>query len=174
MRATIMGLMVLGGLGIFASPSQAQIPTNLNDPFYQYYAWFLPRQAAMASQPRVNDQINAVAAARADVAISERQGLYEPTSPFALEQYDPSKPFQREAVRGRSRTTGLAATGMTSTNIRGLGDARYFGRTGGYHPTARFYVPGHSTIPPSRSRNVMGGFGMPRVPGGSITGAPIR
>lgn len=159
MRTAIMGIMVLGGLGMFATPSQAQIPANLNDPFYQYYAWFLPRQAAMASQPRVNDQINAVAAARADVAISERQGLYEPVSPFALDRYDPSKPFQREAVRGRT-----GATGLTSTNVRGLGDSRYFNRSGGYHPTARFYVPGRTAVPSGGRRGMPGGFGMPSIP----------
>lgn len=163
MRATIMGLMVLGGLGLFATPSRAQAFTNnINDPFFQYYAWFLPRQAAMAAQPRANDQINAVAAARADVAIAERQGLYDATSPFGLDQYDPSQPFRREAVRART-----SATGITSTSLaHGQADRRYFGRTGGYMPTARFYVPGSSKVPQSR-RNPGGMFGMPYVPRGN-------
>ncbi|MFO0958119.1 MAG: hypothetical protein U0800_11940 [Isosphaeraceae bacterium] len=167
MRTTIMGLLVLGGLGIFATPGQAQIAPNLNDPFYQYYAWFLPRQAAMASQPRVNDQINAVAAARADVAMSERQGLYDPVSPFALDKYDPSQPFRREAVRGRT-----SAGGFATTNTRGQGDTRYFNRSGGYHPTARYYVPGRSVVPPNRSRGMGGMGGVPGMGGMGGMGVP--
>jgi hypothetical protein len=165
MPRLILGLAVLGGLAAMSPESHAQLPNNLNDPFVQYYAWFLPRQAAIAAQPKVQDQINAVAAARAQVAAIDRSGLYNPTSPFSLDAGDPSQPFQRQGGRS-SRGSAM----YTSTNINGEGHSAYFNRTAAYHPYYR-PVRGQYIAPRTNVGGVARGMmGVPTPPsfGGGI------
>jgi len=151
MRRALFSLLVLGGFAALAPSSHAQFTNNLNDPFYQYYAWFLPRQAAMAAQPRVNDSINAIAAARSDVAQAERQ-LYNPVVPYG-DSGDPNQSFRREGARGRTPS----GVGLPSTNVGGRGDSRYFSRDP-YHPGARLTTQGRAPSVP-RGRGGMGGMG---------------
>lgn len=163
MRRTILMLAVFAGFSSFAGSSQAQIPPNLNDPFYQYYAWFLPRQAAMASQPKATDSINAIAAARSESAI-DRSGLYGGASPFGLDALDPSTPGSGRNRSAMSRPARTPST-LASTNTRGGGDSQHFGRVPGFHN----YRSGRSGAAPQISTR-RGGGGMPSMPGGGMGG----
>jgi len=63
------------------------------DPFQFYYGYYLPHAAAIAAQPTPLDTINQVTAARQFSALSERQGLYDPISPYGEEDLDPNRPY---------------------------------------------------------------------------------
>lgn len=156
MRRLLVGSAVLAAVATFATPGRAQVfPNNTvpgGDPFFLYYGFFLPRQAMLSLQPRPQDTVNALSAARQFSAQTERAGLYDPVSPFGADLYDPSRPFAGRAT-GRSRRP-LPMTGVTGTNINGMGPAAYYSRTNGYYPSLRV---GRSTnIGAGYSR---GGFG---------------
>lgn len=165
MRRLFLGLAIAWGISAFTLSSQAQTVLNPFDPFFFYYGVYLPRQAALAAQPRVNDTINAAAAQRQVYAQTERSGLYDPIQPFGLEELDPSQPFTPQGRGGARRlSSGMrSATGVTNVNINGVGPPTYYGRAGAYFPGLR---EGHgpnsnlysgSPIGRSRGRSGMGG-----------------
>ena len=102
------------------------------DPFSFYYGYYLPHQAAIAAQPTPLDTINQVTAARQFTALSERQGLYDPISPFGEEDLDPNRPYS--AKRGGDRASRAYLYPVMSSNIRGTGPALYYARTARYYP----------------------------------------
>src|SRR5690606_29500925 len=110
-------------------PAQFFGTGNTNDPFFQYYGFYLPRQAALAAQPRPQDSINALAAARQYSALTERASLYDPIQPFGT--YDPNLLF---GGRGGVQFGGMATHG---TNINGSGPSGYYNRTHTYFPGLR-------------------------------------
>jgi len=113
-----------------------------NDPFFLYYSYFLPRQAALAAQPKVSDTINPNVAARQSYASTNRANLYDPNGAYgAFDGYDPNETFGRTAGRGgaaggAARQT-LAYRGLPTTNIAGRGPALFYNRAGLYHPQLR-------------------------------------
>lgn len=128
MRRTLVGLAVLLALGSMAAPAKAQSMSS-GDPFFLYYGWFLPRQQALAMQPRPANSINAMATIRQESAIVDRANLYAtPESRFAR---DPGALFDNPTGR---RMGGMAAIGGT---IPGSGPARYYNRTSTYYPGLR-------------------------------------
>ena len=45
MRQTLLGLVVALGVSTVASEARAQVPfTSINDPFFAYYSFYLPRR----------------------------------------------------------------------------------------------------------------------------------
>lgn len=127
---------------------------NFNDPFFQYYGFYLPRQAALAAQPRAQDSINALAAARQYSALTERASLYDPIQPFGT--YDPDSLFGgRQGVQ-----RGMARHG---SNISGVGPGGYYNRTHTYFPGIRSGRGMGSSAPAYTPRRR--GVGVP-TPGG--------
>jgi hypothetical protein len=100
MRRLILGLSVgLGLLGItpcVRAQAQAFSP-GFSDPFFLYYGVYLPRQQYLASQPTTATQLNDVAIARQNYALSDRSGLRAPmASPFEMpESGGELLPYQR-------------------------------------------------------------------------------
>jgi len=134
MRASLIGLAAVLGLGMFASPSRAQT-TGFSDPFFLYYGFFLPRQAALAAQPQPEDNIRNLAVQRQFAIQNDRSGLYDPIGRLGVDELDPLRPFgQRSGSSPRART---APTGMPVSHVNGRGPAGYYNNHGSYYPTIR-------------------------------------
>ncbi len=134
MRTSLIGLAVVLGLGILAPTSRAQ-DTGFSDPFFLYYSFYLPRQAALAAQPQPDDQIRFNNSQRQIEVRSERAGLYEPLPAIGLDELDPMRPFGQRS--GSTRLARTSPSGLISTNLTGHGATGYFNRSGSYHPTLR-------------------------------------
>lgn len=142
-----------------------------NDPFFLYYSYFLPRQAALAAQPKVSDTINANVAARQSYAATNRANLYDPNGAYgSFDGYDPNETFNRAGGRGASggaRQT-LAYRGLPTTNIAGRGPALYYNRAALYHPQLRNgQYPNRNLAVPGRGISGIGGGAVPSPYAGS-------
>jgi hypothetical protein len=135
MRRHWLALAVaLGAICLAPSRGQAQfVGDGTGDPFFLYYGFYLPRQAALAASPRPENIINDMAAIRQQSALTERAGLYDPASPFGAGSFDPSQPFGDRRY-GRRTGAGIAAVG---TSINGSGPPMYYNRHAAYYPTLR-------------------------------------
>jgi hypothetical protein len=139
-------------------------PNGGVDPFSFYYGYYLPHQAAIAAQPTPLDTINQVTAARQFTALSERQGLYDPISPYGEEDLDPNRPSG--ARRGGDRASRAYLHPVATSNLRGTGPATYYARTARYFPQLR------AGKGPNRNLAVTkrGGMGMSGMGGGGAMG----
>jgi hypothetical protein len=149
------GAQVIGSTGF---------PNGGVDPFSFYYGYYLPHQAAIAAQATPLDTLNQITAQRQINALSERQGLYDPISPYGEEELDPNRPYS-----GRRGTERLAHPGLfpvTTSNVRGTGPALYYGRTARYYPQMRRGSGPNRNIGVTRRGGSMGGIGTPGGYGG--------
>lgn len=147
---------VIAMLGL-SSETQAQIVATPGmgvgsvgaDPFSGYYSWFLPRQAAMASQPTVNRQLNMYMADR----VSDQ--LSPPSSNLG------SMDFSNFGIGGanspdlntdapRNPRPRLSSTGPVVENGMGRGLTRFHGRAASYYPTMRNGTSANPGLPKSR------------------------
>lgn len=178
MHRPILALLLAAAV-VVAVPrsSHAQITSTYgygalgSDPFASYFGWYLPNQAYQASQPRVEDTINAITVMRQRSAIAARDNVFDTRSRFDIED---EAEFGRATSRGgvRNRPMSAMQTSPFGGNVRGTGPALYFTRTDRYFPTIR---PGHG---PNRniavhraSRGSMGGMGGSVGGGMSIPGS---
>lgn len=160
MRRTMIGLAVAMGFSLLAPSSQAQGLGNFNDPFTFYYGFYLPHQAAIAAQPTPMDTINAVTAARQFNAPTNRTGMFDPVSPYGMEDPDI---FGRGGSGGRGRGSALSTPELNS-NARGTGPAMYYNRTARYFPGVRAgRGPNRNISVGSPQRGI---YNTPSMPGG--------
>ncbi len=163
MRSILTGLAVVLGLGIFAAPSRAQ-NEGFSDPFFLYYGFYLPRQASLAAQPQPEDNIRFRSAERQVAAVTDRQGLYEPTGSIFETDLDPLSAFGKRS--GHSRLPRTTATGIVNSNLTGSGATGYYNRTGSYYPALRSGRSTRSAARGSRGAAVGGSGGrMPSIAG---------
>lgn len=145
-----------------------------SDPFAQYFGWYLPNQAYQASQPRVEDTINAITVVRQRQAIAARDNVFDTRSRFDIED---DTEFGRAVPRG-SRNRGMMTTQTSpfAQNVRGMGPSLYFTRTDRYFPMIRSGHGPNRNIAALRSARgsagamggaVGGGMG---IPGGGMPG----
>jgi hypothetical protein len=120
------GAQVIGASGF---------PNGGIDPFSFYYGYYLPHQAAIAAQTTPLDTLNQITAQRQINALAERQGLYDPISPYGEEDLDPNRPYS--ARRGGERLARPGLFPVQTSNVRGTGPAAYYARTARYFPTIR-------------------------------------
>lgn len=159
MRRSLLGLAAFLILGSMTAPARAQFVSN-GDPFFLYYSWFLPRQQALAMQPRPANTVNAMATIRQDATLTDRANLYAaPASRF--DGFDPNRLFDHPTGR---RMGGTAAIGGS---IDGNGPAQYYNRTSSYYPGLR---TGRGVNPSIAVGAAGAGGGRPPVP----TGAAAR
>jgi hypothetical protein len=164
MRRLFLGLAAVLGLSAAAPSARAQF--DFSDPMFLYYGWYLPRQAALAAQPRVEDTINAISANRQLNAMTNRSGLFEPSSLYDS-AFDPNNPFG--ARTGSRQAALMARTGVMTNHINGAGPARYYNRAAQYYPslvghTGRAVARRGSAAPMLRGRGrgiTTPGVGMP-------------
>jgi hypothetical protein len=155
MRRIMLGVAVLAGLASAPSSSRAQVQ-NFGDPFFQYYGFFLPRQQALLNQPGPEVGIAANQQMRAQMAVTDRAGLYDPVGEIGAAEMNSATPFAGRTM-GSSRIPRNARGGMgiPTSHINGSGPGSYYNRFAGYYPTMR---SGRSRG--SRGGAVMGGAPM--------------
>ena len=130
MRRSVLGLLAVLGVASVAPAARAQ---DFGDPFYLYYGFYLPRQNALAAQPRPEMTVNALSAARQQSALTERAGLYDPVNPFGNGAYDPNRPFADRSMATRRAPVPIA--GISNSNINGSGPPSYYNRTQNFFPS---------------------------------------
>jgi hypothetical protein len=170
MRRILLGLAVAFGLSAFAPAVHAQgFSAGFSDPFFLYYGFYLPRQAALAAQPSMPNQINDVAASRQNYAVADRAGLYDPApNQFGMEQSDPLSPFKPRAGAERLPHLPMSASSPRVETHLQNGQFRSAGR---YYPAMRpgsfanKNVVGGSHFSRAGSAGYSGGYGMPSAPG---------
>ncbi len=162
MRRALLGLVALAAVAAWAGESRAQNGT-FDDPFFAYYGFFLPRQAALAAQPRVQDTINQNFADNQVLARTNRAGLYDPNGGYGVfDNYDPNATFDSKAPRGAGFGARSKFRGMPTTNIAGRGPALYYNRAAQYYPSLRTGVGPNRNLAVT-GRGVRGGGGASRA-----------
>jgi hypothetical protein len=125
MRRLLLGLVI--ALGVSAIASEARAQTNLSDPFFAYYSFYLPRQQAQALQPGPEATINAVTAYRQQFAATGRNGMFDPngagSDPFGSGD---DSGFDTGKGRRRSSPSASGRFGVHGGNLKGLGPQGYF------------------------------------------------
>lgn len=159
MRRILLGLLAGLGLGVFADRAQAQLPvTNVNDPFFLYYGFFLPRQQAQALQSGPEATINALSAARQSYAATNRSDMFDPNA-SGFSRFDTDSDFMSG---GRGRGPGMSQpAARIGGNLNGKGVASgsvaRFNRTGSFHPTLRSGQSRNANVAVIRGRQGFGG-----------------
>lgn len=164
MRPSRFGLILALGLGLFVPTAKAQ-ESGFSDPFFLYYGFYLPRQAALAAQRQPEDSIRAYSAQRQYTAQTDAAGLYEPLAPIGSDELDPLRPF---GVRtGSTRMTRTSIAGLPAGNIGGRGVAGRHNSVGSYYPTLRTGPAGArrgprttSVVPQTQGMGMGMGMGM--------------
>lgn len=136
LRRIGLGIMALGLLSAASSTARAQ-DGGFSDPFFLYYGYFLPRQAALATQAHPEDLYRAQAAQRNYAAAVDRSGLMDPGAGIGYDELDPNRPFGlRSGSTNMVRTT---PTGLPSSVARTGHSAprQHFANHGSYYPTIR-------------------------------------
>jgi hypothetical protein len=156
-RMLTIGMIVTGALSIAAQEATAQ---NFNpgfgmgnvsaDPFSGYYSWFLPRQAAMAATPTVNNQLSQYTAERIDSMNESARSSNSVLSYANLGLNGNQSQFDDD--RPRNPRPRLSATGPMITNTNGRGLSGYHDRAGSYYPTMRQSTYRNPGLPASRGR----------------------
>jgi len=154
----MIGLAVAFGFSLLAPASQAQGIGNFNDPFTFYYGFYLPHQAAIAAQPTPMDTLNAVTAARQYNAPANRSGMFDPVSPYGMDEPD------LFGAGGRGLGQAMSTPSMNS-NARGTGPALYYNRTARYFPGMRQGRGPNRNISVGSGRRGMSGPSAPGMPG---------
>jgi hypothetical protein len=160
MRRSFVGLAVVLGFTAVVPTARAQFGPGFNDPLSLYYGFYLPRQAALAAQPTTQSMINDVTAQRQNYALADRQGLYDPVSPFGLDQTDPSNPFGRRGPAPLPRLPNPRQLANPRPASNGVAPVTHYGRADRYYPS---YRPGSGP-----NRNVVGAGRFARGGGGGM------
>jgi hypothetical protein len=165
LRRPLLALVVAVATCPFLPPPRAEaqgilgsgtvFPNGGVDPFSFYYGYYLPHQAAIAAQPTPLDTINQVTAARQFSALSERQGLYDPISPYGEDELDPNRPYS--AKRGGDKASRSYLHPVATSNIRGTGPGLYYARTARYYPQLRSGKGANRNLATTRRGSGFGG-----------------
>ena len=156
MRRILLGLLGLVGASGLASDARAQVPfTSINDPFFAYYSFYLPRQQAQALQSGPEATIATVTANRQAYAATNRNDMFDTMSPGIggdNGDFSPNSGIRRSGGQQASRIGG---------NLNGLGPTAYYGSANvrKYHPTIRSGISRNNNVSVTRARGFSGGAG---------------
>ena len=166
MRRIVGPLVILGFVSAWTSVGKAQT----SDPFFLYYSYFLPRAAAIAAQPSVNDTINANIAAQQSYAQTNRAGLSDPSGLYGSNERFGGPDSLESNGRGAPRRSNSPSRGLPTTNINGSGPAIYYNRSAQYYPSMRAgrSVNRNQSVPGRGVRG--GGYSVPAATSGMTTG----
>ncbi len=169
MRLPLLGSLIALGLSSLASEARAQVPfSNVNDPFFAYYSFYLPRQQAQANSPGPEATINALSANRQQYAATNRNDMFDPSATgrdlFGSDagEFNPnSGQIKRSLSAGASRIGG---------NLNGLGPQGYYNTRSlaRYYPNLRAGRGKNANVSVVRNRGFSGGG----IGGGGNLGLP--
>jgi hypothetical protein len=157
MRKSLSILMLMVAAQLLANSANAQGPgmpgfgigSVAADPFNGYYSWFLPRQAAMAAQPTLNNQLNMYTSERVQNQMDNRSGNLGGLDLSSLGLAG-SNGSDLNTDAPRNPRPRLSSTGPVVENSRGTGLMKYHARAGSYYPTMRTGTYRNNGLPPSR------------------------
>ncbi len=165
MRQTLLGLVVALGVSTVASEARAQVPfTNINDPFFAYYSFYLPRQQAQALAPGPEATINAITANRQQYAATNRTDMFDPNGHGLGGYGDSGGDFTPNAgLRKRTLSAGASRVGG---NLNGLGPQGRYNAASQYYPGLRNGRGRNANVAVVRARGyggggIGGGIGLP-------------
>jgi len=162
MRRLLLGLLAALGFSSWATEARAQVGV-LNDPFFAYYSFYLPRQQAQALQPGPEATLNAVTANRQHYAATNRNGMFDPNGSggdlfdFGTGEFSPNSGANR-----RSLSTVGGRYGVHGGNLNGLGPAGFYNsKLSPYYRDLRTGRGKNNNVAVLRGRagNFSGGFG---------------
>ncbi len=136
------------------------------DPFFLYYGWYLPQQAALANQPRIQDTIQQNVAQNQAYATTNRSSLYDPNGGYG--RFNPYAADGELGVAGgpgafRSSQMRSRAS-VPSSNMRGTSaPGSYYNRTSQYYPSMRVGSGPNRNLAVA-GRGVRRGASMPSMP----------
>ncbi len=161
MRLSILGLAAALATAVLIPTGRAHAQSVGVDPFQLYYGYYLPHQAAIAAQPTPMDTINQNIARNQFAAQADRQGLYDPVSPYGDDE-DTLAPYGSR--RNNNRRVGAQGFvhGPANAISRGNGPATYYNRTARYYPDLRTGRGPNRNLAALRGNR--GGGGMPAMP----------
>jgi hypothetical protein len=174
MRLSLLGLVIALGFSATSSEALAQVPFgNINDPFFAYYSFYLPRQQAQAMSPGPEATINAVTANRQQYAATNRNGMFDPNG--ARDTLDSSDEFSSAGgVRKRtmSAQSGRFVSGVHGGNLNGLGPQGFYGgsKIAPYFKDLKTGRGKNANVSVVRSRGFAGGAGGFGGMGGGLPG----
>lgn len=168
MRRALGILAAVVAVSAWTNSGRAQtVNSGFSDPFFLYFGYYLPQQAALANQPRIQDTLNANVAAQQAYAQTNRANLYDPNGGYGRfdphASVDPFDPNSR-AAQGARVAGGMALRSRSSVptaNTNGNGPPMYFNRTAQFYPSMRSgRGPNANVRVPGRGVRT-GGVGMP-------------
>ena len=160
MRRSLLGLVVLVTVTGMTSSARAQVPfTNINDPFFAYYSFYLPRQQAQALQPGPEATIATITANRQAYAATNRNDMFDTLAPgFDADSGD-------FVPRGGRQPGSMNRASRIGGNLNGNGPTPYFNNARKYHPTLRNGVTKNNNVSVVRRQGLSnggaGGVGLP-------------
>jgi len=161
MRRSLVLLIALGVTGL-ATECRAQVPfTNVNDPFFAYYSFYLPRQQAQAASPGPEATITAITANRQQYAATNRNELFDPTAQARDLFGSDSGDFAPNSGLGKRALSGRQQVSRHGGNLNGLGPQGYYNtrELTRYHPTLRAGRGRNANTSVVRGRGFSGGYG---------------
>jgi hypothetical protein len=173
MRFFLLGLVIALGFSATSSEALAQVPFgNINDPFFAYYSFYLPRQQAQAMAPGPEATINAVTANRQQYAATNRNGMFDPNG--ARDTLDSSDEFSSSGAMKRrlSAQSGRFVSGVHGGNLNGLGPQGFYGgsKIAPYYRELKTGRGKNANVSVVRSRGYSGGVGGMGGLGGGLPG----
>jgi hypothetical protein len=141
MRRALLVLAAGAAILGWSGGARAQGPSFSNgDPFFLYYGWYLPQQAALASQPRVQDTIQSNVAQNQAYATTNRSNLYDPNGGYG--RFNPYATDTGEVGTGvggavRGMGPGRMRSSVPTSNAKGQGPPLYYNRTAQFYPSMR-------------------------------------
>jgi hypothetical protein len=170
MRRLRWVLAAFAVVAAWSNTSSAQTSGGFDDPFFLYFSYFLPRQAALAAQPNVNDTINQNVANNQVNARTNRSGIYDPNGGYgAFDNYDPNDTFERPGGARGINQSRRGFRGLPSTNIAGRGPALYYNRAAQFYPSLRNGTGPNRNLAVT-GRGVRGGGSVPSAASGMSQG----
>ena len=171
-RHLLLGLAALLAASAFAGEARAQAPfSSINDPFFAYYSFYLPRQQAQALQPGPEATIAAITANRQVGAATNRNDVFDFSGPGlgsdelgfnSGSRRGALAPGAQPAARIGGNVNGQGPTGR----VNGVGQVAYFNNVKQYHPTIRPNIHRNNNVANIvQRRGYSGGFGGVGLPG---------
>ena len=160
MRHSLLGLLVVLGFSAMGSDARAQVGAGINDPFFAYYSFYLPRQQAQALQPGPEAVINNWSAQRQAFAATNRNGMFDPNA-SATGSLDFGDDFMSRTPKTRKLTGVGGRYGVHGGNLNGLGPQGYYnGNLNTYYRELRTGRGRNANTATIRGRGGYGGGGM--------------
>jgi hypothetical protein len=162
MRRALLGLLIVAGVSVSATEARAQVPfTNVNDPLFTYFGFYLPQQQARSLQSGPEATIQAITANRQQAAATNRNDMFDISSNAFSSAFISDYDFTPGSNGVRRRTLGNSQVSRLGGNLNGLGPQGYYNTVAlrSYYPTLRSGRGRNANVSVIKGRGFSGGGG---------------